>query len=100
MAAAMTTGFEAFIPSKEEDDLWASGGWRTSFRSAAYAWPRGRFCLRRLARLGVCGLALALAVIVVWLLQPETVTDPGFQMSFSATAALVALAEIWPQRVR
>ncbi|WP_306790130.1 ComEC/Rec2 family competence protein, partial [Escherichia coli] len=26
--------------------------------------------------------------------------EPGFQMSFAATAALVALAEAWPRRSR
>jgi competence protein ComEC len=40
---------------------------------------------------------LAVAALVVLLLQPEAVVQPGFQMSFSATAALVALAEIWPR---
>jgi len=44
--------------------------------------------------------ALALAAMAVLLLQPEAVTQPGFQMSFAATAALVALAEIWPRPVR
>src|SRR6202012_5730143 len=39
--------------------------------------------------------ALALAALVVLFLQPEAVTQPGFQMSFAATAALVALAEVW-----
>jgi len=28
------------------------------------------------------------------------VTEPGFQMSFAATAALVALAEVWPRPVK
>jgi competence protein ComEC len=44
--------------------------------------------------------ALALAAMAVLLLQPEAVTEPGFQMSFAATAALVALAEIWPRPVK
>ncbi|WP_242913621.1 ComEC/Rec2 family competence protein [Brevundimonas pishanensis] len=44
--------------------------------------------------------ALATAAFVVLLLQPEAVITPGFQMSFAATAALVALAEIWPRRIR
>ncbi|WP_374570515.1 ComEC/Rec2 family competence protein [Phenylobacterium sp.] len=39
--------------------------------------------------------ALALAAMAILILQPEAVTEPGFQMSFSATAALVALAEAW-----
>jgi len=37
--------------------------------------------------------ALAIAAIVVIGLTPEAVIQPGFQMSFSATAALLALAE-------
>jgi competence protein ComEC len=44
--------------------------------------------------------ALAVAAFVVLLLQPEAVTQPGFQMSFAATAALVALAGAWPRPVR
>ncbi|HKR86547.1 MAG TPA: ComEC/Rec2 family competence protein [Phenylobacterium sp.] len=44
--------------------------------------------------------ALAVAAFVVLLLQPEAVTQPGFQMSFAATAALVALAGVWPRPVR
>jgi len=43
---------------------------------------------------------LALAALVILLLQPEAVTEPGFQMSFAATTALVALAELWPSAVR
>ncbi len=42
--------------------------------------------------------SLAVAALIVLLLQPEAVVQPGFQMSFSATAALVALAEAWPRR--
>jgi competence protein ComEC len=42
--------------------------------------------------------SLAVAALIVLLLQPEAIVQPGFQMSFSATAALVALAEIWPRR--
>ena len=33
-------------------------------------------------------------------LQPEAVGQPGFQMSFAATAALLALAEAWPRPIR
>ena len=44
--------------------------------------------------------ALAVAAFVVLLLQPEAIVTPGFQMSFSATAALVALVEAWPVRPR
>ena len=44
--------------------------------------------------------ALAVAAFVVLLLQPEAIVTPGFQMSFAATAALVALVEAWPARPR
>ncbi len=43
---------------------------------------------------------LALAALAILLLQPETAAAPGFQMSFAATAALVALAEAWPRAVK
>ncbi|HZV83524.1 MAG TPA: ComEC/Rec2 family competence protein [Brevundimonas sp.] len=42
--------------------------------------------------------ALAVAAFIVLLLQPEAIVTPGFQMSFAATAALVALVEAWPRR--
>jgi competence protein ComEC len=42
--------------------------------------------------------ALAVAALVVLALQPEAIVTPGFQMSFAATAALVALVEAWPRR--
>ncbi len=38
---------------------------------------------------------LAVAALIILILQPEAVAEPGFQMSFAATAALVALAEMW-----
>lgn len=40
---------------------------------------------------------LAIAVIAVLVLQPQAVITPGFQMSFSAAAALVAVARVWQQ---
>lgn len=43
---------------------------------------------------------LALAALLILLLKPEAAGEPGFQMSFAATAALVALAEAWPRPVR
>lgn len=43
---------------------------------------------------------LALAATLLLLIRPEAVTQPGFQMSFAATAALVALAEAIPRPVR
>lgn len=44
--------------------------------------------------------ALAVAAMAVLILQPEAIVTPGFQMSFAATAALVALSEAWPPRTR
>lgn len=45
--------------------------------------------------------ALSIAALVVLMLEPECVVQPGFQMSFCATGALVALAEVWrPDRDR
>ncbi len=41
--------------------------------------------------------SVAVALFVVVLLQPESVVTPGFQMSFAASAALIALYEIWPK---
>ncbi len=41
--------------------------------------------------------SLAIAMTLVVLLQPESVIMPGFQMSFAASAGLIALYEIWPR---
>ena len=43
--------------------------------------------------------ALAVAAMFVLVMRPESVAQPGFQMSFAATAALVALSESWPRRI-
>jgi competence protein ComEC len=44
--------------------------------------------------------SLALAALIILAADPEVVVQPGFEMSFCATAALVALAEIWPRQPR
>ncbi len=44
--------------------------------------------------------SLAIAAFVVMLLTPEAVVQPGFQMSFAATAALLALAEVHQAPIR
>lgn len=44
--------------------------------------------------------SLAVAMAVVVLFQPEAVVTPGFQMSFAASGALIALYEIWPKMDR
>ena len=43
---------------------------------------------------------LALAALIILARQPEAAGAPGFQMSFAATAALIALAEAWPRPMR
>ena len=157
LAAAMTTGHEAFIPREQVDNLRAAGlahiisisglhmaivgGFAFAAARllvAAWPWLALRLSGKKLAALvGLAAVggylvlsgapppaeraaitaavafaailadrqaislhALALAAMAVMLLQPEAVTEPGFQMSFAATAALVALAEIWPRPVR
>lgn len=44
--------------------------------------------------------SLAISMGVVVLFQPESVVTPGFQMSFAASGALIALYEIWPRMGR
>ena len=43
---------------------------------------------------------LAVAALIILAIQPEAAVAPGFQMSFAATTALVALAEGWPRAVK
>ncbi len=43
--------------------------------------------------------SVALAAFIVLLLRPESITEPGFQMSFAAVAGLVAVAE-WEAKRR
>lgn len=157
LAAAMTTGHEAFIPREQVENLRAAGlahiisisglhmaivgGFAfAAARLAVAAWPwlalriNGKKAAALIGLAAVGGYlvlsgapppaeraaitaavafaailadrqaislhALALAAMGVLLLQPEAVTEPGFQMSFAATAALVALAEVWPRPVK
>ena len=39
--------------------------------------------------------SLAVAAFIILVLEPDVVLQPGFEMSFCATASLVALAEVW-----
>ncbi len=39
--------------------------------------------------------SLAIAALAVLWMEPEVVVAPGFEMSFCATASLIALAEVW-----
>jgi len=41
---------------------------------------------------------LAIAAFIVVALEPESVTEPGFQMSFAAVAALIAVWDLWRDR--
>jgi competence protein ComEC len=157
LAAAMTTGHEAYIPRDQVDDLRAAGlshiisisGLHMAIvggfvfavvRLLIAAWPwlalrisgKKAAALAGLASIGgylvlsgapppaeraaimaavafaailvdrqaISLRSLALAAVAILLMQPEAVTEPGFQMSFSATAALVALAEAWPRPLR
>ena len=43
---------------------------------------------------------LALAAALILLVRPEAITEPGFQMSFSAVAGLIAVAEWMSRRQR
>ncbi len=48
-------------------------------------------------RAALSGRSLAIAMTAVILIQPQSVTTPGFHMSFAATAALIAMYEAWPK---
>lgn len=43
---------------------------------------------------------LAIAAMVILVMEPESVAEPGFQMSFAAVAALIAFYEVWRDRPR
>ncbi|WP_296820669.1 ComEC/Rec2 family competence protein [Brevundimonas sp.] len=78
--------------------LVVSGAPPPAERAAIVAWVA--FAAILLDRRAVSMNALALAALIVLLRRPESVVQPGFQMSFAATAALVALAEAWPPRLK
>lgn len=44
--------------------------------------------------------SVALAALVCLMLEPESLVEPGFQMSFGATAALIVGFDLWGARVR
>jgi len=78
--------------------LVVSGAPPPAERAAVVAWVA--FAAILLDRRAISMNALALAAVIVLLRRPESVVQPGFQMSFAATAALVALAEVWPARLK
>lgn len=157
LAAAMTTGHEAFVPPAQVEALRAAGlahiisisGLHMAIVGGfVFALVRGAVALtpsvalrlpgRKLAAVAGAGAVLgylvlsgapdpavrsavtacaaflailadrrvlslrtlALAATVLLGVRPEAVTQPGFQMSFAAATALVALAEALPRPVR
>lgn len=42
--------------------------------------------------------SFVIAMVVLFGLRPESVVTPGFQMSFAATAGLIAMYEVWSRR--
>lgn len=75
-----------------------SGAPAPAIRAAVVAWVA--FGAILFDRRALSLRALAIAAIIVLLLMPEAVLEPGFQMSFCATAALLALAEVSRNPVR
>ena len=75
-----------------------SGAPSPAIRAAVVAWVA--FGAILFDRRALSLRALALAAFVVLLIMPEAVLEPGFQMSFCATAALLALAEVTRNPVR
>lgn len=63
----------------------------------AYVMALVGFGAKLLDRPAISMRSLAVAMFIVVLLQPESVVAPGFQMSFAASAGLVALYELWPR---
>ena len=157
LAAAMTTGHEAWISKQQTEDMRASGlahiisisglhmaivggfafaaarlliaGWpwlvlRINGKKAAAVFgllavggylvisgappPAERAAITAAVAFGailadrraISLHALAVAALIILALHPEAACEPGFQMSFAATTALVALAEAWRRPVR
>ena len=51
-----------------------------------------------LKRRAISMQSIALAAAIILILQPQSALAPGFQMSFSAAAALVAAFDLWRRR--
>lgn len=75
-----------------------SGGGSATVRS--YVMAAIMFAAILVDRPAISMRNLAIAAFVVLALEPESVTEPGFQMSFAAVAALIAAWEIWRDRPR
>ena len=75
-----------------------SGGNVATIR--AYVMAAVMFCAILTDRPAISLRNLAIAAFIVLAFQPESVTEPGFQMSFSAVAGLIAGWEVWRDRDR
>ncbi len=76
--------------------LTLSGGGAATMR--AYVMAAIIFAAILLDRPAISMRNLAIAAFVVVVLSPESVMEPGFQMSFSAVVALIAVWEYWRDR--
>jgi competence protein ComEC len=73
--------------------LWLSGGGVATERSFIMV---AVMLLAIIAdRRAVSLRTIAVAAVIVLVLNPEALTEPGFQMSFAATAALILMQEPW-----
>jgi competence protein ComEC len=75
-----------------------SGGGVATVR--AYVMAVVMFAAILLDRPAISMRNLALAAFIVLAMEPESVVEPGFQMSFAAVAALIAAWELWHDRER
>lgn len=73
-----------------------SGGGAATLRS--YVMALILFAAALLDRPAISMRNLAIAAFVVIAVEPEGVVEPGFQMSFAAVAALIAVWEFWRDR--
>lgn len=73
----------------------SGGGWsaRRAFIMAGVMFIAILFDRRALSMRNV-----AIAAIIILLTTPEALFQPGFQMSFAAVAALIAIYELWRER--
>lgn len=78
--------------------LTLSGGGVATVRS--YVMAVVMFAAILLDRPAISMRNLAVAAFIVLAMEPESITEPGFQMSFAAVAALIAGWEVWQARRR